>query len=221
MHIWRGRLWAALLVAMACVFGRSEAAGQLGPRSAEEWIRLMERPERVATLRIDEIISRLGIGPGDVVADIGAGAGTFTLPFARVVSPGGTVYAVEVDPELVAHIEARADAEGAANVAGVLGEFTDPALPARDVDVAFFHDVLHHVEDRAGYLQNLARYIAPEGRVVVIENPRAHENPDQSEMHLSREEVDGWMADAGFDVREEHDLFGGGKWFVVYSRRWP
>ena len=55
--------------------------------------------------------------------------------------------------------------------------------------------------------------------MVVIEDARSHENPDQSEMHLSPEEVDGWMAEAGFDVREEHDLFGGGKWFVVYSRR--
>ena len=215
----RGQLWAGLLVAMACAFGRSEAAGQLGPRSAEEWIRLMERPERVATLRIDEIISRLRLGPGDVVADIGAGAGTFSLPFARAVAPGGTVYAVEIDPELVAHIEERAETEGVRNLAGVLGEFTDPALPARDVDLAFFHDVLHHVEDRAGYLESLAGYIGPEGRVVVIENPRPHEDPDRSEMHLSREEVDRWMADAGFGVSEEHDLFGGGKWFVVYSRR--
>ena len=82
MGIWRGRLWAPLLVATVCAFGGSEAAGQLGPRSAEEWIRLMERPERVAALRIDEIIARLGLGPGDVVADIGAGAGTFSLPFA-------------------------------------------------------------------------------------------------------------------------------------------
>ena len=189
IDVLRGRLWAALLVAMACAFGRSEAAGQLGPRSAEEWIRLMERPERVATLRIDEIISRLGLGPGDVVADIGAGAGTFSLPFARAVAPGGTVYAVEIDPELMAHIEARADAGGVRNVVGVLGEFTDPVLPALDVDLAFFHDVLHHVQDRAGYLRNLARYIGPEGRVAVIENPRPHEDP-VSYTHLRAHETD-------------------------------
>ena len=55
------------------------------------------------------------------------------------------------------------------NIVPVLGKFTDPALPARDVDVAFFHDVLHHVENRAAYLKSVAGYLKPGGRIVVIE----------------------------------------------------
>ncbi len=212
------RICAAVLAAFVCAFGASTAAGQLGARSAQEWVDLLDRPERVEGLRIDEVIARLGLEPGDVVADIGAGAGTFSLPFARAVSPDGTVYAVEVDAELVDYIDETADARGFGNVEGVLGEFTDPALPSQDIDVAFFHDVLHHVEDRAGYLRNLGRYMGPNGRIAIIEGAGHNARPDQSEMHMTLEQVHGWMADAGFEPSEEHDLYGGDKWFVVYSR---
>ena len=58
---------------------------QLGGRQASEWINLLERPERISNLEIAEVVSRLVIQPGAVVADIGAGSGVFSLPFAREV----------------------------------------------------------------------------------------------------------------------------------------
>ena len=58
---------------------------------------------------------------------------------------------------------------GLANVQTILGKFTDPALPATNIDVALFHDVLHHVEDRQSYLKTLTRYLSPKGRVVVVD----------------------------------------------------
>ncbi len=207
----------AALAAIVCAIGPSEpVAGQLGFRPAERWIETLSRPERVKQLRIDEVIARLRLEPGDVLADIGAGTGVFSLPFARAVAPGGRVYAVEVDQALVDHIAERARAEGVASVETVLGEFTDPNLPTQDIDLAFFHDVLHHIEDRAGYLKNLSRYVNPGGRIAIIE--RGHRRPNQREMHMSQEQVTAWMADAGFRPAEEYDLFDDGKWFVVYTR---
>lgn len=208
----------AAVVALAGSIGLSGAEGwQLGSRSAESWIERLSRPGRVEQLRIDEVIVRLRLKPGDILADIGAGAGVFTLPFARAVAPAGKVYAVEVDQGLVDHIAERADEEGIANVEALLGEFGDPKLPARNVDLAFFHDVLHHVRDRTGYLENLSKYILPEGRVAIIE--RGHTRPDEHEMHMTQEQVTAWMADIGFTPSEEHFLYDAGKWFVVYSRR--
>ncbi len=96
--------------------------------------------------------------PGDVVADLGAGAGPFVVPFAKAVSPKGKVYAVDVDRNFFPYIEKRVKAAAVGNVQTVLGEFTDPKLPSSDVDVAFMHDVLHHIEDRAGYLKAVAKY---------------------------------------------------------------
>ncbi len=216
---------AAIAAALVGICTPEVLALQLGSRPAERWIEVLDRPDRVQALKIDDVVARLRLKPGDILADIGAGTGVFSLPLARAVAPGGMVYAVEVDQGLVDHIRDRARTEGASNIKAVLGEYEDPKLPTQDIDVAFFHDVLHHVEDRAGYLENLSRYIKPGGRIVIIE--RGHHRTgehmqraqDQVHMHMTQDQVTGWMSDVGFRLAEEYHLFDGGKWFVVYSRR--
>jgi len=196
------------------------AERQLASRPTPEWIKRLERPERIAELKIDEIVGKLQLKPGMVVADLGAGPGVFTLPLAKAVSPGGKVYAVEIDQEFLDHIKRKTQEQNVANTVLVLGKFSDPNLPAKDVDLAFFHDVLHHVEDRAGYLKSLATYIKPSGRIAIVElDPVKGSHRDDPKLRLTKEQVAGWMADAGFKpVEEFNDLFDD-KWFVVYGRR--
>lgn len=209
------RILGAAVVAVAL---SHEVAGQLASRPAEEWIKTLENPARVAGLRIDDVIGRLGLRPGDVVADLGAGSGLFAFPLAKAVGPG-RVYAVELDEGFLTHIRARAKAEGVTNVVPVLGKFTDPLLPARDVDLAFFHDVLHHVQNRPAYLKSVASYLEPGGRIVVIDlNAETSPHRDQPELVVSKEQATAWMAEAGFVPAEDVRLFPD-KWFVVYTRR--
>ena len=70
---------------------------QLAGRTADEWITVLDAPDRVQGLKIAEVVGKLGLKPGQSVADIGAGSGIFTRAFARPVRPGGKVFAVEVD----------------------------------------------------------------------------------------------------------------------------
>lgn len=214
-----GRAYAigAAAVLAVCLWS-SPAAGQLASRPAEDWIKTLENPARVAGLRVDEVIARLGLKPGHVVADLGAGSGLFAFPFARAVG-AGRVYAVELDEGFLTHMREKAKAEGVTNLVPVLGQFTDPSLPARDVDVAFFHDVLHHVEDRQAYLRSVAGYVKPDGRIVVIDiDPAQSPHRDQPELVVSKEQTAAWMAAAGFVPAEDVSLFDD-KWFVVYRRR--
>lgn len=194
------------------------AASQLASRPAEDWIKTLESPARVAGLRVGEVVARLGLTPAAVVADLGAGAGAFTLPLAKAV-PRGKVYAVELEDGLLEHIARKAKEQGLTNVQTVRGQFTDPSLPARDVDVAFFHDVLHHVENRQAYIRNLAPYVKPGGRIVVIEfHPQQSPHAAQPELVVSEEQTREWLGGVGFVPVERVELYPD-KWFVVYARR--
>ncbi len=208
-----------LLGLLVLVVGLSEASAQLGSRSADDWATVLDREQRVSGLKIKEVVSRLKLKSGDVVADIGAGTGVFSGPLAQAVAPTGTLLAVDIDQGLLDHITERARQEKVTNIQPVLGVFEDPNLPT-PVDVAFFHDVLHHIEKRQAYLKTLAAYVKPDGHVVVID--LIFDRPDgphrnQPEMHITQEQVRRWMAAAGFPVMLEIDLFDE-KFFVVFSR---
>jgi ubiquinone/menaquinone biosynthesis C-methylase UbiE len=194
------------------------AAAQLGARSTEEWLKTLDSANRVARLKVDEAVAALQLKPGSVVADIGAGSGVFTLPLAKAVAGTGKVYAVDIEQGLVNHIAQKAKEEKATNVQAVLGQFTDPNLPGRDVDLAFIYDVLHHVENRAEYIRNLAPYLKRAGRIAVIDfHPELGPHKNDPKLQITRDQTKAWMAAIGFKQVAEHKLYDD-KWFVVYSR---
>ena len=190
------------------------AAFQLQQRPAKEYIERMDRPGRVAGLKIDEVVEKLQLKPGDIVADVGSGSGAFSIPMARAVGPTGTLYAVDIDQEMIDFVGDRAEKAGLKNVRKVLGEYDDPKLPVRDVDVAFFHRVLHMIELRQAYVNAVSKYLKPDGRIVIIEK-----EPEESTnwMWLRRSDVDSWMAAIGFYPAERFGVFDD-KWFVSYQR---
>jgi ubiquinone/menaquinone biosynthesis C-methylase UbiE len=170
-------------------------------------------------LKIEEVVARLGLGPGDRVADIGAGRGVFFEPLAWAEAPGETLYAVETDQELFDYINDRAGRENLANIQTVLAEFEDPKLPSREFDLIFFHDVLHHIEKRQEYLKPAAFYLKLDGRIVVIDMIKGHPEAghrNQPEMQISPEEVKQWMAAAGLRLVEEADDLFENKFFVAF-----
>jgi ubiquinone/menaquinone biosynthesis C-methylase UbiE len=212
-------LRATLILILASGMTQLPASAQLASRPAEEWIKMLDAPARVAGLKVDEIIARLELKPGVVVADLGAGSGVFSVPLARAVGPSGKVYAVEIDHALLEHINGKVKEQNVTNVHTVLGKFGDPSLPAADVDVAFMHDVLHHIEDRAEYLKNVARYLKPGGRLAIVE-PDARTGPHRNDpkLQVTKEQLNAWMADSGFVPSNEPHLFDN-KWYVIYVRK--
>jgi len=193
------------------------ASAQLAGRSAEEWIRTLETPTRVVSLKVPETIAALKLKPGQVVADIGAGSGVFSLPLARAVKPGGSVYAVDIDKELVDHVTEAATEQGLTNVQGVVGQATDPSMPD-NVDMAFINDVLHHIANRALYVKNLAEYLKPGGRIAVIEfTPEQSPHKADPTLIVSEAQTNEWMAAAGLKQIEKVNLFTD-KYFVIYGK---
>ena len=188
------------------------SAFQLEQRAAEDYIERMERPTRV--VKVNEVIEKLRLKPGDSVADIGSGSGTFSVPMAKAIAPNGILYAVDIDQKMLDFVSERAKKEGVTNLRTVLGEYDDPKLPVKDVDVAFFHRVLHMIEHRQAYLNATAKYLKPDGRIVVIDKER---EKSDNWMWLKQSDVDTWMAALAFYPAETFGVFDD-RYFVVYQR---
>jgi SAM-dependent methyltransferase len=195
------------------------AAPQLGSRPVEEWIKTLDGPERVAALKIDEVVAAMKLQPGQMVADIGAGTGLFEVPLARAVAPGGRIYAEDIDAGFFPTIRKRAADANVSNVEAVLGTISDPQLPVRNIDVALIHDVIHHIEKRAEYIGTLSRYLGPSGRIVVVDyEPGKGPHREQPQLEVSRDQLATWMRDAGLAQVDDVKLFEG-KYFLVFARR--
>jgi ubiquinone/menaquinone biosynthesis C-methylase UbiE len=214
----RFQLWiGAALLAAGVAAVDAVGGAQLASRPVEEWRKVLDSPERLAVLKAGEVVARLKLKSTDVVADLGAGTGPFEVPFAKAVQ-SGAVYAVEVDGGFFPMIEEKAKAAGVTNVRTVLGVFTDPKLPVSNVNLAFMHDVLHHIEDRAGYLKALAKYLGPQARIAIIDyEPARSPHRDQPALVVSREQATALLAGAGFKPIEDIALFDE-KWFLVFGR---
>jgi predicted methyltransferase len=129
---------------------------------------LLEGPDRDAWQKPDQIMDALGIADGSTVADIGAGAGWFTIRLARRVGPNGTVYAQDVQKQMLEAIRRRVAREGLRNVQTRLGQGSTPNLPPRALDAVLVVDVYPEVEDRVAFLRNLAVALKANGRVGIV-----------------------------------------------------
>lgn len=211
----RDALTACLATLCLSIVGTAEvSAFQLGQLPADEYIDQMDGIRRVEGLMVDDIIAALELKPGDVIADMGSGSGIFTVAMARAVGPTGTVYAVDIDQEMLDFVVDRARSQGLTNVIPVMGEYDDPMLPAEDVDFAFYHRTLHMIEHRQAHLNATAKYMAPDGRIVVVEQGR---ETTRDWMWLEREHVDQWLAAISFyPARVVEGIER--RWFVIYQR---
>lgn len=164
-------------------------------------------PGRDLISRPGEVLSLVGLRPGQVVADVGAGSGYWTVHLARAVSPGGKVLALDQDPHAIWFLRRRL--KGSPDLAGLPVEVRrvqaeDAGLAPGSVDVEFLSD-MHVFLARdpwvAKWLQGLGRALKPGGRLVVIEARRLpHGAP------LSREEFLESFRLGGFELLREHDL---------------
>jgi predicted methyltransferase len=165
----------------------------------ERWEKVFDDPARAAWQQPVSIVAALVLAPGMAVADVGAGTGYLERLLSEAVGPRGVVYAVEVEPNLVTHLRARAEREGTANVVPVLGSTTDPRLPAGRVDRILLVDTYHHVNDRVDYFRRLRGALAPGGRVVIVDWEKREDTVGPELTHrLAREQVTHEMERAGY-----------------------
>jgi arsenite methyltransferase len=169
------------------------------------YIGALEDPKRDAYQKPQEVLTALDIKPGEIIADIGAGSGYFTFRLARHVSERGTVYAVDVSPDMILHINRAIRDLKVTNVFSILAEPDDPLLPVTSVDRFFFSDSWHHIENQTKYLSLMKKMLKPNGEVVMIDFDKK-ETPvgPPLEMRIAREDLIKQMTSNGFRLAKEH-----------------
>jgi arsenite methyltransferase len=195
------------------------------PRTMEEMHKLhqnsgalmavLEDPKRDEYQKPHEVITALKLKEGEVIADIGAGSGYFTFRLARHVG-AGRVYAVDISPDLILHLNRRIRDLNATNVVAVLCAPDDPLLPDNSVDRFFICDTWHHIGGHAKYLALLRKMLRPGGEFIMIDFKK-EQTPvgPPMEMRISREDVIKEMEANGFRASAEHKFLDY-QYFLVF-----
>jgi ubiquinone/menaquinone biosynthesis C-methylase UbiE len=129
----------------------------------------LERPERQEEERTDLLIDALKLKPGETVADIGAGTGYIAEKMARRILPGGIVYAVDIQQEMLDLLERKMKLLRLDNVKPLLGTITDPKLPEGTIDLIIMVDVYHEFDHPYEMTESMVKSLKRGGRLVFIE----------------------------------------------------
>ncbi|MCC7485892.1 MAG: methyltransferase domain-containing protein [Burkholderiales bacterium] len=149
--------------------GRLYLGREIARMMGHEGAAWLERIERANEERPDLVLEALDVKPGMTIADIGAGTGYYARRLARRAGSKGTVYAVELQPEMMKLLEKHLSLHRATNVTTVLGTATDPRLPPSSLDLAVMVDVYHEFEFPHEMLAAIVRAVKPGGRIAFVE----------------------------------------------------
>ncbi len=152
------------------------------------------------------LLEALAIKPGQTVCDLGCGNGFYTVELAKRVGPTGTVYAVDIQPEMLRMLAERAVLENLPNIRPVLGTPIDPRLPAGKVDVVLCVDVYHEFSHPEPMLARIRESLAEGGQLVLAEFRGEDPAVPIKPLHkMTKAQIRAELEPAGFQIDREFD----------------
>jgi predicted methyltransferase len=182
--------------------------------SGADWL---ERPGRDEEQQPDRIVRAMKLSDGDVVADVGAGTGYFTRRLGKAVAPSGRVYAVDIQPEMLALLKENVAKAGLTNVVALLGDDDDPKLPAASLDWILLVDVYHELQQPRAMLAKMREALKANGRVALVEyrlggTTAAHIRPEH---RMTPEQILAEWEPAGFRLVKRYEFLPAQHFFIL------
>jgi len=200
----------------APAFAQTPHTHQHNFQNADQWARYFDDPARDAWQKPHEVIQSLKLQPDAKVADIGAGTGYFSMRLAHM-TPKGTVFAVDVEPDMVKYLAERAKRDGMTNVRVVQASPTDPRLPEK-VDRVLVVDVYHHIGNRAAYFGKLRESLNPGAQVAIIDFRKDSPVGPPPASRITEQQVVEEMKAAGYALAATH-TFLPNQFYLVFAAR--
>jgi ubiquinone/menaquinone biosynthesis C-methylase UbiE len=181
-----GSVIVVLVALLACVAVASGYGGRaLTALRALSW-----------DLDIERAMDAVGVAPGMVVGEAGAGDGYFTLPMARRVGAAGAVYANDISRRALDRLLSNARRERLDNIHVVEGDVDDPRFPRRDLELVVLVHAFHDFSQPVEWLRNVRTYLRPGAAVAIVDR-----DPSQGgDSHFwPRERIVRYAGEAGFE----------------------
>jgi predicted methyltransferase len=170
-------------------------AGVMGYGGAP-WLERSERDQEEAP---DKALAGIGIKPGMIIADVGAGTGYFSRRMARLTGPTGKVLAVDIQRQMLEDLKQKAASEKLSNIETILSKEDDPMLPVNSVDLILMVDVYHEFAKPQPMLRKMRAALKPGGRMVLLEYRKEDPNvPIRFEHKMTVEEAKAEIEAEGF-----------------------
>ncbi len=164
------------------------------------------RSEREAEERPSEAIEQLDLKPGMVVCDLGCGNGYYSLTMAKLVTPGGKVLAVDIQPEMLHLLELRCKEVGVENIEPILSTVADPKLPPESVDLLLLVDVYHEFSHPQQMLAGIRAGLKPKGVIALLEYREEDRSvPIKPEHKMSKKQILKEYTANGFRLAKQYD----------------
>ncbi|KPK02153.1 MAG: hypothetical protein AMK71_03290 [Nitrospira bacterium SG8_35_4] len=168
------------------------------------WVKVFEDPERDTWQQPEEVVRKMNLVNGDVVADIGAGTGYFTRLFAAAVGPEGMAIGLDIEQSMVEYMHEDAKKLNLKNYTARAVKADDPELAPGSVSVVFLCNTYHHIDSRESYFKKVAGSLKPGGRLVIVDFYKK-ELPygPPPEHKLSKDVVIKELQLAGYSLKQE------------------
>jgi len=187
------RFFLSALAVLLCLFAASPLAGQVDP--ADAWEKRLNDAQPP-----DLVMESIGVQPGMVVGEIGAGRGRYTVHLARKVGGAGKVYANDIDSGSLAYLRIRCQRDGIRNVVAILGRADDPLFPTASLDIVFMINTYHHLARPVVLLRNLSQSLKPGATVAIVEHDPERVGGDGRKEATSPDALRGQAEEAGYEV---------------------
>ncbi|MEO0078624.1 MAG: methyltransferase domain-containing protein [candidate division WOR-3 bacterium] len=130
---------------------------------------ILESPLRRLLMPADVVLSRMAVGPGMRVVEVGCGTGYMSLEVARRIQPKGVLFCVDIQPQMIEKTRAKLEHAGLDDVHFFVASADKLPFDIYDADLVFFVTVLGEVPDRLAALREALRVLRPGGVLSISE----------------------------------------------------
>lgn len=167
----------------------------------------LDNEKRRAIMPPAETLVELGLERNNTMVDIGCGGGYFTIAASKIVGDPAKVFALDISEEMLGEVQRKALETGVSNIHAIRVDEYDLKIENHSADFALLCNVLHEIEDKERFINEISRILKPYGKLAIIEWEKTEGDfgPPVNE-RIDKESIKDLLRGYGFYVLKSFNL---------------